>query len=132
MKKYKVEVHYEVGGFIKVYASDEESAKALVRRSMEDMGINEDTLDCVHRDYHVFNCLECPKIDGGMVVGLEKHGVYFTVEDGELLSAPMLKNGSVESNEGSINWSNVSAPEDQAILDDINVLFGTDFKFVKL
>lgn len=44
----------------------------------------------------------------------------------------MNRDGSPEKstdNPGHLDWTQVTAPEDQGFLDDVNLLFGTDFRY---
>ena len=58
-------------------------------------------------------------------------GCYTTVSEFEgkkcLLAAPMNEDGSIDMDHGEPNWVDVSEPQCQAFLDDVNRHFGTDF-----
>lgn len=62
------------------------------------------------------------------VVPLEKYGAAFTIMKGALMSVAMNRDGSLEAYDGELDWGEVTAPENQRFLDDINKIFKTKFK----
>ena len=50
------------------------------------------------------------------------------IDNGALLSVAMLRDGSFETWDGKLDWVEVTAPESQKFLDDINKAFKTKFK----
>jgi hypothetical protein len=52
-------------------------------------------------------------------------GCFVVVRDGVILTCPMMADGS-HASEG---WGDMTAPESQEFLDEINLGFGTDFRF---
>lgn len=62
-------------------------------------------------------------------IALEKFGCYVWVDDGALLYCPMTPNGLPDTDENGIwNWGEVTAPQSQEFLDEVNVCFATAFK----
>ena len=59
---------------------------------------------------------------------MEKYGAAFMVYDGTLMSVAMLRDGSFETWDEELDWVEVTAPESQKFLDDINKAFKTKFK----
>ena len=59
---------------------------------------------------------------------MEKYGAAFMVDNGHLLSVPMLRDGGFETFGGELDWGEVTAPESQKFLNDINKAFKTKFK----
>lgn len=70
-----------------------------------------------------------------LILMMPDWGCYTTVSDFEgkkcLLAAPMLENGGIEMQDGEPNWCDVSDPDSQAFLDDVNKHFGTDFTMAR-
>jgi len=62
------------------------------------------------------------------VVPLEKYGAAFTIMNGALMSVAMNRDGSLDAYDGELQWGEVTAPENQRFLDDINKIFKTKFK----
>ena len=62
------------------------------------------------------------------MIPMEKYGAAFMVDNGVLLSVPMLRDGGFETFDGDLDWGEVTAPESQKFLDDINKKFKTKFK----
>ena len=62
------------------------------------------------------------------MIPMEKYGAAFMIEKGALMSVAMLRDGSFETWDGNLDWSEVTAPESQKFLDDINKVFKTKFK----
>jgi len=62
------------------------------------------------------------------MIPMEKYGAAFMVDNGVLLSVAMLRDGSFETWDGDLDWGEVTAPQDQKFLDDINKKFKTKFK----
>ena len=62
------------------------------------------------------------------MIPMEKYGAAFMIEKGALMSVAMLRDGSFETWDGNLDWSEVTAPESQKFLDDINKAFKTKFK----
>ena len=50
------------------------------------------------------------------------------VDSGHLMSVAMNRDGSLETWGGELDWNEVTAPESQKFLDDINKKFKTKFK----
>ena len=50
------------------------------------------------------------------------------IDNGTLMSVAMLRDGSFETFDGDLDWGEVTAPQDQKFLDDINKKFKTKFK----
>ena len=62
------------------------------------------------------------------MIPMEKYGAAFMVDNGTLMSVAMLRDGSFETWDGDLDWGEVTAPESQKFLDDINKAFKTKFK----
>ena len=62
------------------------------------------------------------------MIPMEKYGAAFMVDNGTLMSVAMLRDGSFETWDGDLDWVEVTAPESQKFLDDINKAFKTKFK----
>ena len=62
------------------------------------------------------------------MIPMEKYGAAFMVDNGTLMSVAMLRDGSFETWDGDLDWVEVTAPESQKFLDDINKKFKTKFK----
>ena len=62
------------------------------------------------------------------MIPMEKYGAAYMVDNGTLMSVAMLRDGSFETFDGDLDWGEVTAPEDQKFLDDINKKFKTKFK----
>lgn len=65
---------------------------------------------------------KCEKVK----VPIESAGSYVAVIDGCLFCRPMLIDGGNDKDE----WHEVSEPASQDFLDEVNEIFGTDFKYV--
>ena len=52
----------------------------------------------------------------------------YMVDNGTLMSVAMNRDGSLETFDGDLDWGEVTAPESQKFLDDINKKFKTKFK----
>ena len=62
------------------------------------------------------------------MIPMEKYGAAFMVDNGYLMSVAMNRDGSLETFGGELDWGEVTAPESQKFLDDINKKFKTKFK----
>ena len=62
------------------------------------------------------------------MIPMEKYGAAFMVDKGFLMSVAMNRDGSFETFDGDLDWVEVTAPESQKFLDDINKKFKTKFK----
>jgi hypothetical protein len=62
------------------------------------------------------------------MIPMEKYGAAFMVDNGHLMSVAMNRDGSLETWGGELDWNEVTAPESQKFLDDINKKFKTKFK----
>jgi hypothetical protein len=62
------------------------------------------------------------------MIPMEKYGAAFMVDNGTLMSVAMLRDGSFETWDGDLDWGEVTAPQDQKFLDDVNKAFKTKFK----
>lgn len=62
------------------------------------------------------------------MIPMEKYGAAFMVNNGHLMSVAMNRDGSLETFDGDLDWVEVTAPESQKFLDDINKKFKTKFK----
>ena len=62
------------------------------------------------------------------MIPMEKYGAAFMVDNGHLMSVAMNRDGSLETFDGDLDWVEVTAPESQKFLDDINKKFKTKFK----
>jgi hypothetical protein len=62
------------------------------------------------------------------MIPMEKYGAAYMVDNGTLMSVAMLRDGGFETFDGDLDWGEVTAPEDQKFLDDINKKFKTKFK----
>jgi len=62
------------------------------------------------------------------MIPMEKYGAAFMVDNGHLMSVAMNRDGSLETFSGELDWGEVTAPESQKFLDDINKKFKTKFK----
>lgn len=62
------------------------------------------------------------------MIPIEKYGAAYMVDNGTLMSVAMLRDGSFETFDGDLDWGEVTAPQDQKFLDDINKKFKTKFK----
>jgi len=62
------------------------------------------------------------------MIPMEKYGAAFMVDNGYLMSVAMNRDGSLETFDGDLDWVEVTAPESQKFLDDINKKFKTKFK----
>lgn len=62
------------------------------------------------------------------MIPMEKYGAAFMIDNGHLMSVAMNRDGSLETFDGDLDWGEVTAPESQKFLDDINKKFKTKFK----
>ena len=62
------------------------------------------------------------------MIPMEKYGAAFMVANGTLMSVAMLRDGGFETWDGDLDWGEVTAPQDQKFLDDVNKAFKTKFK----
>lgn len=62
------------------------------------------------------------------MIPMEKYGAAFMVDNGHLMSVAMNRDGSLETFGGELDWGEVTAPDSQKFLDDINKKFKTKFK----
>jgi hypothetical protein len=62
------------------------------------------------------------------MIPMEKYGAAYMIDNGTLMSVAMLRDGSFETFDGDLDWGEVTAPENQKFLDDINKKFKTKFK----
>ena len=54
------------------------------------------------------------------MIPMEKYGAAFMVDGNHLMSVAMNRDGSLETFDGDLDWVEVTAPESQKFLDDIN------------
>jgi hypothetical protein len=62
------------------------------------------------------------------MIPMEKYGAAYMIDNGTLMSVAMNRDGSFETFDGDLDWGEVTAPQDQKFLDDINKKFKTKFK----
>jgi len=94
-----------------------------------------DKCDICGHAHCMFGSERCPydKIANDLCVGIEEYGTFFYIDTTQehpiLMSAPMDEQGKPDWDmNGEINWSEVTAPESQEMLDRINRIFNTKFK----
>jgi hypothetical protein len=61
------------------------------------------------------------------MIPMEKWGAAFMIDNGNLMSVAMLRDGGFETFDGDLDWGEVTAPESQKFLDDVNKKFKTKF-----
>ena len=64
----------------------------------------------------------------GDIMVLEEYGGAFTVRNGRLFNVVMLVDNTLETNNGELDWVEVTAPDSQSFLDIINRHFKTSYK----
>jgi hypothetical protein len=106
VRKYKLKSDKYSG---KVFAEQETKLRELVRGYLK-------------------NKLNVNEAKKSKMIPMEKYGAAYMVDNGTLMSVAMLRDGSFETFDGDLDWGEVTAPEDQKFLDDINKKFKTKFK----
>lgn len=106
VRKYKLKSDKYSG---KVFAEQETKLRELVRGYLK-------------------NKLNMNEAKKSKMIPMEKYGAAFMVDNGHLMSVAMNRDGSLETFGGELDWSEVTAPESQKFLDDINKKFKTKFK----
>ena len=106
VRKYKLKSDKYSG---KVFAEQETKLRELVRGYLK-------------------NKLNMNEAKKSKMIPMEKYGAAFMVDNGHLMSVAMNRDGSLETFDGDLDWGEVTAPESQKFLDDINKKFKTKFK----
>ena len=106
VRKYKLKSDKYSG---KVFAEQETKLRELVRGYLK-------------------NKLNMNEAKKSKMIPMEKYGAAFMIDNGHLMSVAMNRDGSFETFGGDLDWGEVTAPEDQKFLDDINKKFKTKFK----
>jgi hypothetical protein len=106
VRKYKLKSDKYSG---KVFAEQETKLRELVRGYLK-------------------NKLNMNEAKKSKMIPMEKYGAAYMVDNGTLMSVAMLRDGSFETFDGDLDWGEVTAPENQKFLDDINKKFKTKFK----
>jgi hypothetical protein len=106
VNKYKLRSDRTNG---KVFAEQETKLRELVRGYLK-------------------NKLNMNEAKKSKMIPMEKYGAAFMVDNGHLMSVAMNRDGSLETFDGDLDWGEVTAPESQKFLDDINKKFKTKFK----
>jgi hypothetical protein len=106
VRKYKLKSDKYSG---KVFAEQETKLRELVRGYLK-------------------NKLNMNEAKKSKMIPMEKYGAAYMVDNGTLMSVAMLRDGSFETWDGDLDWGEVTAPQDQKFLDDINKKFKTKFK----
>lgn len=106
VRKYKLKSDKYSG---KVFAEQEAKLRELVRGYLK-------------------NKLNMNEAKKSKMIPMEKYGAAFMIDNGHLMSVAMLRDGSFETFDGDLDWGEVTAPQDQKFLDDINKKFKTKFK----
>jgi hypothetical protein len=106
VRKYKLKSDKYSG---KVFAEQETKLRELVRGYLK-------------------NKLNMNEAKKSKMIPMEKYGAAFMVDSGHLMSVAMNRDGSLETFDGDLDWGEVTAPENQKFLDDINKKFKTKFK----
>ena len=106
VRKYKLKSDKYSG---KVFAEQETKLRELVRGYLK-------------------NKLNMNEAKKSKMIPMEKYGAAFMVDSGHLMSVAMNRDGSLETFDGDLDWGEVTAPQNQKFLDDINKKFKTKFK----
>ena len=106
VRKYKLKSDKYSG---KVFAEQETKLRELIRGYLK-------------------NKLNMNEAKKSKMIPMEKYGAAFMVDNGHLMSVAMNRDGSLETFDGDLDWGEVTAPESQKFLDDINKKFKTKFK----
>ena len=106
VRKYKLKSDKYSG---KVFAEQETKLRELVRGYLK-------------------NKLNMNEAKKSKMIPMEKYGAAYMIDNGTLMSVAMLRDGSFETWDGDLDWGEVTAPQDQKFLDDINKKFKTKFK----
>lgn len=106
VRKYKLKSDKYSG---KVFAEQETKLRELVRGYLK-------------------NKLNMNEAKKSKMIPMEKYGAAYMIDNGTLMSVAMLRDGSFETFDGDLDWGEVTAPQDQKFLDDINKKFKTKFK----
>lgn len=106
VNKYKLRSDRTSG---KVFAEQETKLRELVRGYLK-------------------NKLNMNEAKKSKMIPMEKYGAAYMVDNGTLMSVAMNRDGSLETFDGDLDWGEVTAPESQKFLDDINKKFKTKFK----
>jgi len=106
VRKYKLKSDKYSG---KVFAEQETKLRELVRGYLK-------------------NKLNMNEAKKSKMIPMEKYGAAYMVDNGTLMSVAMNRDGSLETFDGDLDWGEVTAPENQKFLDDINKKFKTKFK----
>lgn len=106
VRKYKLKSDKYSG---KVFAEQETKLRELVRGYLK-------------------NKLNMNEAKKSKMIPMEKYGAAFMIDNGHLMSVAMNRDGSFETFDGDLDWGEVTAPQDQKFLDDINKKFKTKFK----
>jgi hypothetical protein len=106
VRKYKLKSDKYSG---KVFAEQETKLRELVRGYLK-------------------NKLNMNEAKKSKMIPMEKYGAAYMVDNGTLMSVAMNRDGSLETFDGDLDWGEVTAPESQKFLDDINKKFKTKFK----
>lgn len=106
VRKYKLKSDKYSG---KVFAEQETKLRELVRSYLK-------------------NKLNMNEAKKSKMIPMEKYGAAYMIDNGTLMSVAMLRDGSFETFDGDLDWGEVTAPQDQKFLDDINKKFKTKFK----
>ena len=101
--------------------SDKYSGKVFVKEN----AMKESEVRTLVRDLLEKSLNEAKK---SKMIPMEKYGAAFMVDNGHLMSVAMNRDGSLETFGGELDWGEVTAPESQKFLDDINKKFKTKFK----
>jgi len=101
--------------------SDKYSGKVFVKENI----MKESEVRTLVRDLLEKSLNEAKK---SKMIPMEKYGAAFMVDNGHLMSVAMNRDGSLETFGGELDWGEVTAPESQKFLDDINKKFKTKFK----
>ncbi len=106
VNKYKLRSDRTNG---KVFAEQETKLRELVRGYLK-------------------NKLNMNEAKKSKMIPMEKYGAAYMIDNGTLMSVAMNRDGSFETFDGDLDWGEVTAPENQKFLDDINKKFKTKFK----
>ena len=106
VRKYKLKSDKYSG---KVFAEQETKLRELVRGYLK-------------------NKLNMNEAKKSKMIPMEKYGAAYMIDNGHLMSVAMNRDGSLETFDGDLDWGEVTAPQNQKFLDDINKKFKTKFK----
>ena len=118
VRKYKLKSDKYSG---KVFAEQETKLRELVRGYLTKMSVKK-----AQKNESVEEPIEEAK--KSKMIPMEKYGAAYMIDNGTLMSVAMLRDGSFETFDGDLDWGEVTAPENQKFLDDINKKFKTKFK----